>query len=69
MILSRLMKLSVALFASSIAIVVSAVSGSIYPDDHWSFSTKLTESNYAEAIQSEIDKDKTIFVRFIASEG
>lgn len=65
MIFSRLFRLSVALFASSV--VVPAVA--LYPDDHWSFSTKLTTTNYAETIQSEIDLGKTVFVRFIASEG
>ena len=64
MILSRLLRLSVALFVSSAVLVVNA----IYPDDHWNFSTKLTTSNYAETIQSEIDGGKTVFVRFIASE-
>jgi hypothetical protein len=66
MVFSRLLRLSLALFASSTAVVVSAAG--IYPDDHWSFATKLTTSNYAESIQSEIDNGKTIFVRFIASE-
>jgi len=64
MILSRLLRLSVALFVSSAVLVVNA----IYPDDHWNFSTKLTTSNYAETIQSAIDGGKTVFVRFIASE-
>lgn len=41
----------------------------IYPDDHWTYSTKLTTGNYAEKIQAEIDNEKTVFVRFIASEG
>jgi len=41
----------------------------IYPDDHWKYSTKLTTENYAQKIQSEIDVGKTVFVRFIASEG
>eukprot|EP00956_Cyclotella_meneghiniana_P020993 scaffold37679_cov76-Cyclotella_meneghiniana.AAC.7 len=41
----------------------------IYPSDHWSYSTKLTTSNYADKISTEIDAGKTVFVRFIASEG
>jgi len=66
MIFSRVLRLSAALFASSAAVVSAA---GIYPSDHWSFSTKLTTDNYAETIQSEIDNGKTVFVRFIASEG
>lgn len=62
MVLSRLVRLSLALLASAAAVVA------IYPDDHWSYSTKLTTSNYADAIQTEIDNGKTVFVRFIASE-
>jgi len=46
----------------------AAVAG-IYPGDHWSFSTKLTTDNYADTIQTEIDNGKTVFVRFIASQG
>ncbi len=61
MVFSRLLRLSLALLASAAAVVA------IYPDDHWSYSTKLKESNYAEAIQTEIDSGKTVFVRFISS--
>ena len=63
MVLSRLVRLSMALFAS-----MTAVFAGIYPDDHWSYSTKITTSNYAETIQAEIDNGKTVFVRFIASD-
>ena len=66
MVFSRLLRLSVALVASSAAVVVSAAG--FYSDDHWSFVTKLTTDNYAESIQTEIDNGKTVFVRFIASE-
>jgi len=64
MVFSRLQRLSVVLASSAVV----AVAG-IYPDNHWSLATKLTTSNYAETIQSEIDNGKTVFVRFIASEG
>jgi len=42
---------------------------SIYPDDHWSYSTKLTGSNFNEFVEGELAKGKTVFVRFIASQG
>ena len=61
-----LLLLSVALFAAPGPVAVAAAG--IYPDDHWTYSTKLTTSNYVESIQSEIDNGKTVFVRFIASE-
>ena len=60
-----LVLLSVVLFLSQITVEAEA---SIYPDDLWTYSTKLTTSNYVESIQSEIDNGKTVFVRFIASE-
>ena len=42
---------------------------SIYPDDHWSYSTKLTPENFKDTIQKEIDAGRTFFVRWIASSG
>jgi len=45
------------------------VSYAIYPDDHWTYSTQLTSSNYEKVIESEIDAGKTVFVRYIASPG
>lgn len=59
----RLLLLSLALVAAPAAVAA------IYPDDHWTYSSKLTTSNYADSIQKEIDDGKTVFVRFIASEG
>jgi len=41
----------------------------IYPDDHWKYCTKLTEDTFTPSIEDEIAKDKTVFVRWIASEG
>jgi len=52
-----------------VALVPLVSAGGIYPEDHWKLSTKLTTDNYVETIQSEIDNGKTVFVRFIASEG
>ena len=40
-------------------------SQAIYSDDHWDYSTKLTEDNFDEFITSNIDQDKTVFVRWI----
>ena len=41
----------------------------IYPDNHFDYSTKLTQDNFESTIQSEIDAGKTVFVRWIASPG
>ena len=52
-----------------IALALALAANAIYPDDHWNYSTKLTTSNYQDAIQTEISAGKTVFVRWIASEG
>jgi len=41
----------------------------IYPDDHWSYSTKLTPDNFDSFIKTGVDSGKTVFVRWIASSG
>jgi len=60
---TRLLLLSLALLGAPVTLAA------IYPDDHWTYSTKLTTSNYVETIEKEIDNGKTVFVRFVASEG
>lgn len=49
-------------------LVLSMVSA-IYPADHWKYSTELTTDNFDSHVQSVIDSGKTLFVRWIASEG
>ena len=41
----------------------------IYPEDHFSFSKKLTTSNFEDEIKEAVDSGKTMFVRWIASAG
>ena len=41
----------------------------IYPSDHWSYSKQLTTSNFDEYVKSQVDAGKTLFVRWIASQG
>ena len=43
--------------------------GAIYESDHWTYSTMLTNDNYESFVQDGIEAGKTVFVRFIASEG
>ena len=61
---STMLRLFVALI-----VAVYSVSAGIYPDDHWSFSKKLTLENFDETVKNEVDAGNTLFVRWIASEG
>lgn len=54
------------LLATSLAGVVA---GGIYPDGHFTRSHELTTSNFDEIVKNEVDAGKTLFVRWIASEG
>jgi len=48
---------------------LASVANAIYPDDHWSHSTRLTTDNFESSVQAAIDEGKTMFVRWIASSG
>ena len=50
------------------AIFIAVVKG-IYPNDHFKYSTKLTEENVDFFVKSNVDNGKTIFIRTIASPG
>jgi hypothetical protein len=39
----------------------------IYPDDHWNYSTRLTDENFESIVSAEIEAGKTMMVRWIAS--
>jgi hypothetical protein len=41
----------------------------IYPPGHWDHSKQLTKSNFDAYVKDNIDAGKTLFVRWIASEG
>jgi len=41
----------------------------IYPDDHWTYAKELTVGTFKQHVQDEIDADRTLFVRWIASPG
>lgn len=55
--------------ASLVALLATAVSAGIYPDNHWEFSTELNNDNAKDFIKKGVDEGKTVFVRWIASEG
>jgi hypothetical protein len=57
----------------SVVVALLAVSevaqAGIYPDGHWDRSTKLSTSNADDFVKKNVDAGKTVFVRWIASEG
>ena len=51
------------------ALFVAALALAIYPENHFDTVTKLGMANIESVIQENVDAGKTLFVRFIASEG
>jgi len=50
--------------------LVGLAAAGIYPDGHFDYVTKVTdESQFTDLIKQEVDAGKTLFVRWIASEG
>jgi hypothetical protein len=49
--------------------LASLAVAAIYPDDHWGYSTELGPDNFETFVKDKVDAGKTVFVRFIASEG
>jgi len=41
----------------------------MYPEGHFDVSMKLTQSNFDATVKENVDAGKTMFVRWIASEG
>jgi len=52
----------------ALALVGFAGAG-IYPDGHFDHVTKMTEATFEDVVKKEVDAGKTLFVRWIASEG
>jgi hypothetical protein len=53
----------------AVTLAVVGAAAAIYDDDHWDYSTKLTDENFDSTVKSAIESDKTLFVRWIASPG
>jgi hypothetical protein len=51
-----------------LALTATVLAG-IYPSGHFDTSTKLTEKNFDAHVKEQVDTGKTLFVRWIASEG
>jgi len=54
--------------AALLALVAVAAAG-LYPEDHWTYSTEITTDNADSFIKENVDAGKTVFIRWIASEG
>jgi len=52
------------------AVLSGVANAGIYPDDHWQYASKLANDEEFDALVGQaVDSDKTLFVRWIASEG
>jgi len=63
------MALVMSLLAAGIAGASAYSEGNIYPAGFFEHSTGLTVENFDDFIKEGVDADKTVFVRWIASEG
>jgi len=64
--------LSHVMAAFSALLVLSSLSltrGGIYPDGHWDRATELTADTADAFVKDNVDAGKTVFIRWIASEG
>lgn len=57
------------LVCARMLLVATLLAAGIYPDGHWTRATKLTPANFEGFVESQVDAGKTLFVRWIASEG
>lgn len=53
----------------TLAAVAAMATAGIYPDGHWDHSTELSTGNADSFVKENVDDGKTVFVRWIASEG
>jgi len=66
----RLRQRAMAAFSVLIALAASTLAqAGIYPDGHWDRATKITVDNADEFVKTGVDAGKTVFIRWIASEG
>ena len=52
-----------------LGVAAVALLAGIYPEGHFDKVHKCTESNFDDLIKTSVDAGKTLFVRWIASEG
>ena len=51
-----------------LALTATVLAG-IYPSGHFDTAKKLTPKNFDDHVKEQVDAGKTLFVRWIASEG
>jgi hypothetical protein len=51
------------------AVVAGTAKSALFADDHWTYSTDLTPDTADEFVKSNVDAGKTVFIKWIASEG
>lgn len=49
--------------------LMGLASAGIYPDGHFDYVLKPTKDNFEDMVKEQVDAGKTLFVRWIASEG
>jgi hypothetical protein len=54
---------------ASVLVLGTLVSAGIYPDNHWEHATELSTANADSFVKDNVDDGKTVFIRWIASEG
>ena len=52
-----------------LGVAAVALLAGIYPEGHFDKVHKCTESNFDDLVKTSVDAGKTLFVRWIASEG
>lgn len=51
-----------------LALTATVLAG-IYPEGHFDHVTKCTKDTFEDFVKEKVDSGKTLFVRWIASEG
>jgi len=54
---------------ASVLVLGTLASAGIYPDNHWEHATELSTANADSFVKDNVDAGKTVFIRWIASEG
>jgi len=49
--------------------LAAVVQGGLYPEGHWDRATELSPDSADDFVKSNVDAGKTVFIRWIASEG
>lgn len=53
----------------ALLLLLLGATNAIYPDDHWEYAKELKVDNFEQHVLDEIEADRTLFVRWIASPG